>query len=468
MNRRTASAVKACAMLLAAVSITSASADDLDRFIAQEQRLYELPAVVVGVIHDGKLIDQRASGLAQVELGVKATTQQAFEIGSISKQFTAWAILMLHEEGRLALDAPVGRVLTDLPEAWGAPTPHHLMTHTSGLPDLEDAFTYGVYRETPTDADFQKRLLALPIDFEPGEKWAYSNTNYWLLARVIEKLSGLSYADFMQQRLFTPLGMRSTRSALPATLLPGRAAGYEHKGERLENRDAIQPHTGRGLGDLVTTLADMAAWEREQLAPRLVSPASAALARQPVRLNDGKEAPYGYGWDTQKLLPLATLSHSGQTAGFTAAYVRVPERRLAAVVFVNLYGGGTTALALRALGDVDASLKVPPPKPIEETDPVRAARVRELLDTAATADKDWRETWFAPDYWRAVEAARPQIATFYRRLGPVVRMTRVTNEAVDADADTATYRIEYAKVSRIAMLHFDREGRIDRRDNHDE
>ena len=215
----------ACAWLIA-TSSAPARSDDLDRYIAQEQRLFELPAVVVGVIRDGRLVTQRAVGLANVELGVKATPHQVFELGSISKQFTAWAILMLQEEGKLALDAPVGRYLTDLPEAWGAPTLHRLMTHTSGLPDLEDAFTYGVYRETPSDAGFQKRLLALPIDFQPGEKWSYSNTNYWLLARVIEKLSGQSYADFMQQRIFTPLGMKSTRSALPDTLLPGRAAGY--------------------------------------------------------------------------------------------------------------------------------------------------------------------------------------------------------------------------------------------------
>ncbi len=453
---------------LAAACIAPARADDLDRFIAQEQRVSELPAIVVGVMRDGALVEQKAVGLANVELGVRATTGNAFEIGSISKQFTAWAILMLHEEGKVALDAPVGRVLADLPEAWGAPTLHQLMTHTAGLPDLEDAFTYGVYRETPTDADFQRRLFALKIDFAPGTKWSYSNTGYWLLARVIEKVSGLPYADFMQQRVFTPLGMRSTRSALPALILPGRAAGYERKDGRLENRDAMQPSTARGLGDLVSTMADMAFWEREQLSPRLISSASAARARQPVKLDDGKEEPYGYGWDTSKLLPAATLSHSGQTAGFTAAYVRVPDRRLAAVVFVNQYGAAVMSIALRALGDVDATLQAPVPQPVDETDPARAARVRQLLDTAAAADTEWREEWFAAKYWRALAAALPQSAAFYRRLGPVMRITRVGNEDPGADANTVTYRVVYADVSRIVSLHFESDGRIDRRSNRNE
>lgn len=293
-NRRPHAGMLLCLCALAGTS----QADEVDRFVAQEQKLYAIPAIVVGIYRDGALVDQRATGLANVELDVAADTRHAFEIGSISKQFTAWAILMLRDEGRLALDAPVGRYLPELPAAWGAPTLHRLLTHTSGLPDLEDAFTYGVYRETSSDADFLRRLVTLPIDFPPGDRWAYSNTNYWLLARVIETLSGLSYADFMQQRIFTPLGMTATRSALPARLMPNRAAGYERKAGLLENREAIRPNTGRGLGDIVTTVGDMAHWEREQLTPRLVSAASAALARQPVTLNNGKTEPYGYGWET--------------------------------------------------------------------------------------------------------------------------------------------------------------------------
>ena len=212
----------------------------------------------------------------------------------------------------------------------------------------------------------------------------------------------------------------------------------------------------------------MASWEREQLSPRLISPASAALARQPVKLNDGKEEPYGYGWDTRKQLGRAALSHSGQTAGFTAAYVRIPERRMAVVVFVNMYGGNPQTIALRALGDVDARLKAPAPKPIAETDPAKAMRVRQMLDAAASAEQDWREEWFTSEYWHDVDPGRPRIAAFYRKLGPAVRLTRVGNDDPAADADTVTYRVAYAKLSRIALVRFDKEGRIDRRDTRDE
>ena len=169
---------------------------------------------------------------------------------------------MLYEQGKIDLQAPVGRYLTGLPERWAAPSLHQLMSHTSGLPDFEDAFDYGVYRETPTDAEFLKRLLELPIESEPGTKWRYSNTNYWLLALVIERISGLPYAQFMQERIFAPLGMVSTRAALPAQILTGRAAGYRLVNDQLENREAIQPNTGRGLGDIATTVGGMARWNR--------------------------------------------------------------------------------------------------------------------------------------------------------------------------------------------------------------
>jgi CubicO group peptidase (beta-lactamase class C family) len=151
------------------------NADELDRYLQQQRDVYQIPAVVVGVIRGGQLVDSRASGLANIELNVSATPQNVFEVGSISKQFTAYAILMLYEQGKVALNATVGRYLPGLPEKWAAPTLQQLMSHTSGLPDFEEAFDYGVYRETPSDDEFLKRLLTLPIEIAPGRKWSYSN-----------------------------------------------------------------------------------------------------------------------------------------------------------------------------------------------------------------------------------------------------------------------------------------------------
>ena len=455
------------ALLVIGLSGQSAMADDVDRYIDQERKLYGVPAVVLGLIRDGKLVDARARGYANVELNVRARAQQAFEVGSISKQFTAYAILMLRDQGKLDLDTPVGRYLTDIPADWTKVTLHRLLTHTSGLPDLEEAFGYGIYRETPTDADFLRRLAALPIEFEPGEKWHYSNTNYWLLALVIEKLTGLSYSEFMQRNIFTPLGMTSTRSALPSKVFPGRASGYRRVGSLIENRDAIQPNTGRGLGDITTTVADMARWEREQLAPSLVSPATAALGGQPVLLNDGKKEPYGYGWSTERILPMATLSHEGQTAGFTATYIRVPERRLAVVVFSNCYAAPTDSVGKFVLRAADPALRTPTPKAIADVEPQITLRVGKLLSSAASAQTEWREEWFNPDYWRSLKPWLSEIAEFYHRLGERRSLTLVGRERQE-DAITLTYRVVYPNLSRLVVLRFDAQDRISSRDAIDE
>ena len=450
---------RALALLVLSGGGQSAGADEIARYIEQQRGLYCLPAVVLGIIRDGKLIDARASGYANVELNVKAHVRQGFEVGSISKQFTAYAILILRDQGKLDLDAPVGRYLKDLPDGWAKVTLHRLLTHTSGLPDIEEAFGYGIYRETPSDAELLRRLAGLPVEFQQGEKWHYSNTNYWLLAMVMEKLTNLSYSEFMQRTIFTPLGMSSTRSALPSQVLVGRASGYRRVGQVLENRDAIQPNTGRGLGDITTTVSDMARWEREQLAPRLLSPVTAALARQAVLLNDGTAAPYGYGWSTEKILPKATVQHDGQTAGFSATYIRVPDRRLGVVVLSNCYAAPTDSLGKFALRVVDSALRTPRPKAIPDTDPKATLRVAQLMAAAASAQAEWQEEWFSPDYWRSIKPWLSEVAEFYGRLGGLRSLTLVGRER-DGDAVALTYRAVYPKLSRLVTLRFDAQGRI--------
>jgi len=464
-HRSGASALALAFLLLLA---TAARADAIDRYLARQQSVYGVPAIVVGVIRDGKLVEQRARGLANVELGVKATPRHVFEIGSISKQFTAYAILILAEEGKVALDAPLGTYLDDIPDAWKSVTLHRLLTHTSGIPDLEEAFGYGVYRETPTDTAFIVRLAALPIDFPPGDRWKYSNTNYWLLARVIERSSATTYSDFMQRRIFTPLGMSATRTAEPPRILPQRAAGYQRVNKVLENRDAIQPSTGRGLGDIATTIADLARWEREQLSPRLVTRASAELARTPVRLNDGKEAPYAYGWFTDPILPRVALYHDGQTAGFTAGYVRVPELRLAVVVLANLYGGPADRIARYVARRSDPALRQAPLPPIADNDSASTQRVRLLLATGLRAPTEWKPEWFTKDFWAEYQPYLADIANAYEDRGTIRGVALVERVADGTGGQTSKYRVAHTGWSRILTVKLDAEGRISSFNGEDE
>ena len=313
-------------------------------------------------------------------------------------------------------------------------------------------------RETPSDDDFLKRLLDLKIEAKPGTKWDYSNTNYWLLARVIEEVSGMSSAQFMQERIFTPLGMTATRTALPNQTLMGRAAGYRLVNGRLENREAIQPHTGRGLGDIATTVADMARWEQEQRQPRLLKPETAALAHQAVALDDGSATTYGYGWFTDQILSVPTLGHSGQTAGFVANYVRVPSRDLAIVLLTNLYGapGGITRLVRL----VEPSLSGPPLLPAANADAKWNQRVREFAAAAAQAQSGWREEWFTSDLWRGIRPNLLDIEATYRRRGTLQSVTAVGPGGVQ-DTKRPSYRVVFENMmARVISFEFDEEGRM--------
>jgi CubicO group peptidase (beta-lactamase class C family) len=443
----------------------AARADELDAYLRRQQDVYQIPAIVVGVIRGGELVDSRAVGLANVELDVPATTRHVFEIGSISKQFTAYAILILADQGKLRLDAPVGRYLPDLPRAWARPTLHQLLGHISGLPDFEEAFGYGVYRETPTDSEFQKRLLGLPILQKPGKEWSYSNTNYWLLARVVEQVSGQTYAQFMHERVFAPLDMQSTRTALPSQVLMERAAGYRLVDGRLENREGMQPNTGRGLGDIVTTVGDMARWEKEQRTPRLVKPETARLAHAPVKLDDGSTTEYGYGWFSTAVLGKAALSHNGQTAGFVADYLRFPERDLAIVVFASRYGAPISTRGIARL--VDPGIGGPPLLATGAADPERLEKVRELAAGAARARSEWRQDWFGPEFWTQIEPVLLQVEENYRRRGSLQSVTAVGPNGVQ-DAARPAYRVVFEKMTRVMTFKFDEQNRIEAFEAEDE
>ncbi len=194
---------------------TPIHADEIGRYASQTLRIYGVPGLVIGLFRGGRLVSARAFGHAHLELQVRARTNPVFDFGSISKQFTAYAVLMLAESNPVALDAPIGRYLADLPDSWSGISLHRLLTHTSGLPDLEDASGYAVCRETYSDTELGKRLFALLLDFQPREKWAYSNTNYWLLARVFTDLPAAGHE-------VDPFGLASKSTAQTRRWLPTR------------------------------------------------------------------------------------------------------------------------------------------------------------------------------------------------------------------------------------------------------
>jgi hypothetical protein len=241
--------------------------------------------------------------------------------------------------------------------------------------------------------------------------------------------------------------------------MPRRAAGYQLAGATLENRDAMQPHTARGLGDIGTTLQDMAQWEREQRAPRLVSKASAELARQPQVLADGSQTDYGFGWFIESRNAHPILRHEGQSAGFTAAYVRVPRSDLAVVVFANSWNAPVSAVADRVARWAEPALQGPALLPARDADPARLQRVRDIMDAAADAKTRWREEWFSPELWRDIHPFLADMETTARRRGALRTLQAVGPQGRQNPGKPA-YRVAFERVTRDVHFEFDAEGRV--------
>lgn len=356
-----------------------------------------VPGVVWGVFKDGKVVKSRAYGLANVELGVPAKTDSVFEIGSVSKQFTATALLMLLEEGKLSLADRIDKYIADLPEGWRPVTLRQLLEHTSGIPDMEAIFGYESYRNIYTPKQIIEIANSKPMDFKPGEGWSYSNTGYYLAGMVLEKVSGKTYGQFLKERIFKPLGMTHTRESDPTQIIPNRAAGYQALESGVwEVRDPMQPTACLGAGTLVSNLEDMAKWDAAITQHRLLKPATQQMMFTEGRTTKGPTG-YGLGWFIAPWRGNPSYEHSGGTAGFSCDYRRFPQAGISAMVFTNLYATGMGGTLFRAADMVSPGISYTSLKPMKE--PVPELRPKLLAAMTAVSKRGPRPDSISEKMW---------------------------------------------------------------------
>jgi CubicO group peptidase (beta-lactamase class C family) len=299
----------------------------------------DTPGAALVVVRDGRIVLRRGYGQANLEYGVPNTTTTVFHAASVSKQFTAYAIHLLAQEGKLSLDDPVRQHLPELQVE--APTPitiRHLLLHTSGLRDQWELLGLAGLRmdDVITDNDlhgliFQQRQL----NFAPGEDSLYSNSGYSLLALIVRRVSGQTLAAFARQRIFEPLGMKNTRfQEFYGALVQGRAYSYA----RLRDggyRYVALSFSNTGATSLFTTAEDLALWNGNFDAPRAGSAAAVAALLTSGRLNDGRDLRYGGGVGLGNYRGLPVVDHSGSDAGFRSYFLRLPQQKLAFVLLAN-------------------------------------------------------------------------------------------------------------------------------------
>ncbi len=342
---RTASMLIATFLLFggtgAFAQVAQPSADalaELDRRVRAHLEDNNIPGGLVAVASRGRLIHLETYGMANVELAVPVTDSTVFEIGSISKQFVSAAVMLLVQENRIGLDDPIDRYLSVLPSEWLGVTVRQLLNHTSGIPDYEEIRSYDVYRFRLTPEEVIQIAHSRPMDFAPGTGWYYSNTGYFLLSMIVERIEGRPLGQVLESRIFGPLGMTQTRMADPEAIIQHRAAGYwVNKVGELINRNPTEASSTLGAGGLLSSVHDLAKWDEALYGDQLLSAESKAIMWTPAVLPDGESTGYAFGWGVRPYRGLTSQGHSGMVAGFVANFSRFPEQEMAIIVFLNRY-----------------------------------------------------------------------------------------------------------------------------------
>ncbi len=378
----------------------------INDFVAEEMAKQHVPGVAVAVVQHGTVLKARGYGFANLELRVPATAATIFESGSLGKQFTATAVMLQVEDGKLALSDPITKFFPGAPDTWRRITVRNLLTHTSGIPDY-----------TENSVDLQKNYsedqlatvaFGLPLEFPPGSRWNYSNTGYVLLGIIVHKVAGAFYGDVLSERVFKPLGMTTTRVISEEDIVANRADGYEWHDGQIKNQGWVSPTLNTTAdGSLYFTVNDLIAWDHAVETRAILKPESWHEILTPVQLTSGKTYPYGFGWSLDERDGKPLQEHSGAWQGFKTQFSRFIGDDLSVIVLANLAQARPERFADGIAAIVDPALAVPALSPIEDREPQVTAKLAALLETArqgalTPADFAYMRAGFFPDGATAV------------------------------------------------------------------
>ena len=327
-----------CVLALVLSALAQESHDAVDQYVHTEMTKRKIPGLALLVVRDGKMVKQQGYGLANVELNVPAKPETLFQSGSMGKQFTAAAVMMLVEEGKIALDDSIKKYFPGTPDSWKKVTVRNLLSHTGGFGDYPKTFDF---RKDYTEDELLKIVEGIPLAFEPGTKWSYSNLGYLTLGVLIHKVTGRFYGDFLQERIFKPLGMSTTRIINEADIIPNRSAGYQLVKKELKNQEWVSPTLNTTAdGSLYFSIVDLAKWDAALNERKLLKPSSYELMWTPVKLSNGKpnKDGYGFGWFIHDVRGHHVVEHEGAWQGFTTNISRYVDDKLTIVVLTNLAG----------------------------------------------------------------------------------------------------------------------------------
>lgn len=358
----------------------------IDALIAAEMKKATIPGLALAIVRDGQVVLAQGYGFANLEHLVPVSPETMFQSGSLGKQFTATAVMMLVEAGKLRLDVPVATYLPGVPASWKAITIRHLLNHTSGLSDYPEDFDY---RRDYTEAELLAAIAATPLAFAPGTRWQYSNLGYVTLGILLSKVTGHFYGDFLQARLFAPAGMKTARIISEAAIVPHRAEGYQLDDGTLVHQDWVSPTLNTTAdGSLYLSLLDLVHWDQTLYSEKLLKTASLQQMWTTTRLHSGEQVPYGFGWSVQTVNGHRLVEHGGAWQGFRTHMARYLDDRLSFIVLANSAQADATRIAHKVARLYDAGLSAPVASAIADTEPEVTARFKNLLLALAASRAD--------------------------------------------------------------------------------
>ncbi len=315
-----------------------APADAVSDYVKAEMQRQHIPGLALLVARDGKIVRAEGFGLANVELQVPVKPETVFQSGSVGKQFTATSVMMLVEEGKVGLDDKLTKYFPNAPDQWNEVTVRELLSHTGGFGDYPKNFDF---RKDWTEDELLMMVEGIPQAYAPGTKWEYSNLGYLTLGILIHRVTGEFYGDFLQQRIFQPLGMSSTRIISEADIVPNRAAGYRLVKGELKNQEWVAPMVNTTAdGSLYFSILDLAKWDAALYTEKLLKRSSLNLMWTPVKLKNGQpnQSNYGFGWFIDERNGHRCIHHDGSWQGFETAINRYVDDQLTVVALTNLAG----------------------------------------------------------------------------------------------------------------------------------
>ncbi len=365
----------------------------LDSIAGAPVKAGNVAGIAVAVVKGQDTLLLKGYGLADVENQVPVTPQTVFRIGSVTKQFTSAAVMQLVEEGKVSLDDDMAKYIPKYPTRGKRITVRHLLNHTSGIPSYTDIGpVFGtVMRSDLTRDSLVAMVSPLALMFEPGEHFYYNNTGYYMLGMLIEQVTGKTYAEYLDTKLFGPNGLSGTTYCDTRRIIPRRAHGYDRGPSGLVNTGFISMELPYAAGSLCSTVGDLVSWTSKLSSGKIVSPASYATMTTPVKLTSGRPMRYGFGLSADTIGGRRIVQHGGGINGFISSLIHLPDDSLIVTVLTNTTPSPADAMAMemvRAVLGLPAPTPPGPPKEIALDATERAKYVGDFALTRTDGTKE--------------------------------------------------------------------------------